>query len=380
MTDGDTGAGGTSEPAGLVELVPGLPKVLLHDHLDGGLRPATIVELAAAAGHELPATDPDELGRWFVDAASSGSLERYLETFAHTVAVMQTAENLTRVAREAVVDLAADGVVFAELRYAPEQHLEGGLGLQEVVDAVQAGLAQGAAQAAEGGRPIRTGTLLTAMRQADRWEEIARLAVENRANGVVGFDLAGPEDGFPPSRHPEAFTLLERAYVPATVHAGEGAGLDSIGEALVVAHAARLGHGARIADDLGTDELGDRLGDRLGDLAHWVRDRRIPLELCPSSNVQTGAAASVAEHPATRLKQLGFAVTINTDNRLQSGTSLTRELTLLIQEAGWTLEDLRDVTVTAAGNAFLHADERATLIDTVIRPAYASAVGGRHRA
>jgi adenosine deaminase len=379
VADDDAGAAAV-DPAELAALVAGLPKVLLHDHLDGGLRPATIVELAAAAGHELPATDPDELGRWFVEAASSGSLERYLETFAHTVAVMQTAENLARVAREAVLDLAADGVVLAELRYAPEQHLEGGLTLQEVVDAVQAGLAEGTAQAAAEGRTIRTGTLLTAMRQADRWEEVARLAVENRANGVVGFDLAGPEDGFPPSRHPEAFALLERAYVPATVHAGEGAGLDSIGAALVVAHAVRIGHGVRLAEDLATDELADQVGERLGDLAHWVRDRRVPLELCPSSNVQTGAAASVAEHPATRLKRLGFAVTINTDNRLQSGTSLTRELTLLVEQAGWTLEDLRDVTVTAAGNAFLHADERATLIDTVIRPAFASAVGGRHRA
>ncbi|MDM7855705.1 adenosine deaminase [Cellulomonas alba] len=377
MPDADEQEPADAAASGLdPDLVARLPKVLLHDHLDGGLRPATIVELAAAAGHELPATDPDELARWFVDAASSGSLERYLETFAHTVAVMQTAENLSRVAREAVLDLAADGVVYAELRYAPEQHVEGGLSLDEVVLAVQEGLAQGVAAAAEDERSIRVGTLLTAMRQADRWDEVARLAIEHRDRGVVGFDLAGPEDGFPPSRHADAFTVLGRALVPATVHAGEGAGIESIAEALQVAHAVRLGHGVRIADDVGEDDLGTRLGP----LAHWVRDRRVPLELCPSSNVQTGAAPSVAEHPATRLKQLGFAVTINTDNRLQSGTSLTRELTLLVDEAGWTLEDLRDVTVTAAGNAFLHADERATLIDTVIRPAYASAVGGRHRA
>jgi adenosine deaminase len=357
-------------------LVSALPKVLLHDHLDGGLRPSTLVDLAAQAGHDLPATDPDELARWFVGAASSGSLEKYLETFTHTIAVMQTPDALRRVAREAVLDLAEDGVVYAELRYAPEQHLEGGLSLDEVVLAVQEGLAEGVGEAREAGHSIRVGTLLTAMRQADRWDEVARLAIEHRDRGVVGFDLAGPEDGYPPSRHADAFVVLDRAFVPSTIHAGEGAGVESIAEALQVAHAVRLGHGVRIADDVGEDDLGTHLGP----LATWVRDRRIPLELCPSSNVQTGAAPSVAHHPATRLKELGFAVTINTDNRLQSGTTLTRELALLVDQAGWGVDDLRDVTVAAAGHAFLHADERATLIDTVIRPAYASAVGGRHRA
>lgn len=359
----------------LVELVPSLPKVLLHDHLDGGLRPATVVELAAQIDHELPTTDPEELGRWFVDAASAGTLELYLETFAHTVAVMQTADALRRVARECALDLAADGVVYAEVRFAPEQHVQRGLSLQEVVDAVRAGFDEGAAQAGAEGRPIRVLAILCAMRHLDRWQEVADLAIANRGSGVVAFDLAGPEEGFPASRFPEVFDTLRAAHLPCTLHAGEAAGLESIAGA-VAQGAVRLGHGVRLADDVGADELGDRLGL----LAHWVRDRRLALEVAPSSNVQTGGAPSVAEHPVTRLLRLGFAVTVNTDNRLQSGTSLGRELTLLVEEAGWTLADLEDVAVTAAAHAFVHHDERAALIDTVIRPAYAAARGGRHRA
>jgi adenosine deaminase len=367
--------------------VPGqiaaLPKVLLHDHLDGGLRPTTIIELAAEIGHELPETDPTALGEWFVTAASSGSLEVYLETFSHTIAVMQTAQNLRRVAREAAVDLAADGVVYAEQRYAPEQHLEQGLTLQQVVDAVHEGFAEGVAEAAALGRTIRIGTLLTAMRHADSGDDIAALALANRDNGVVGFDIAGAEAGFPPSRQASAFRTLREAYFPATVHAGEGAGLESIAEAVQVAGAQRLGHGVRLMEDIEVPDAGapDAPGSvRLGLLAHWVRDRRIPLELCPTSNIQTGAAESIERHPVTLLKNLGFAVTVNTDNRLQSGTSLTRELTLLVDDAGWTLDDVRDVTVTAAQHAFCHHDEREDLIDRVILPAYASDTTGRHRA
>ncbi len=359
----------------LVALVPSLPKVLLHDHLDGGLRPATLVELAAQIDHALPATDPDELAAWFVDAASAGSLERYLETFAHTVAVLQTADALRRVAREAVLDLAADGVVYAELRYAPEQHVEGGLSLQEVVDAVGAGVDEGVTQAREAGTPVRVQLVLCAMRHLDRWAEVAELAVANRDAGVVGFDLAGPEDGYPASAHPEVFAMLRAAHFPFTLHAGEAAGVESVSDA-VAAGALRLGHGVRLVDDVGSDDLGDRFGL----VAHWVRDQRLALEVCPSSNVQTGAVPSVAEHPVTRLRRLGFAVTVNTDNRLQSGTTLGRELALLVEQAGWTLHDLEDVAVTAAAQAFLHHDERAALIDTVIRPAYAAARGGRHRA
>lgn len=362
--------------------VAALPKVLLHDHLDGGLRPTTIVELAGEAGHTLPTTDPDALGRWFVEAADSGSLERYLETFAHTVAVLQTEGALRRVAREAALDLAADGVVYAEQRYAPEQHLGGGLTLQQVVDAVQAGFAEGVAQAAAEGREIRIGTLLSAMRHADRADEIAALALANRDAGVVGFDIAGAEAGFPASRLGSAFGALRDAWFPVTVHAGEADGLTSIAEALGVG-ALRLGHGVRIVDDITVhpaDDAGGPPRADLGLLATWVRDRRVPLELCPSSNIQTGAAASVAAHPVTVLKRLGFTVTVSTDNRLQSGTSLTRELALLVEHAGWTLDDVRDVTLAAAENAFLHEDERAELIDRAILPGYTHDGTGRHRA
>ncbi|PJI94582.1 adenosine deaminase [Luteimicrobium subarcticum] len=368
-----------------------LPKVVLHDHLDGGLRPATIVEIAAEIGHELPATDPDALGAWFVEAATSGSLPLYLETFDHTIAVMQTAEHLRRVARESVLDLAADGVVYAEQRWAPEQHLQQGLTLQQAVDAVREGLAEGAAQVAEQGGVIWVGQLVTAMRHADRWAEIAELALANRVDGpladnpgaVVGFDIAGAELGFPPSRFPETWSTLAEASFPTTIHAGEADGLASISEAVHLGRASRIGHGVRIVDDI--DFADDGAHDpvtlepvaRLGRLAHWVRDHQVPLELCPSSNVQTGGAASIAEHPITRLLELEFAVTVNTDNRLQSGTSMTREMTLLADEAGWQIEDFAEVTMNAAWNAFVHHDERRRLVDEIIAPRYAEIEGAQ---
>jgi adenosine deaminase len=340
-----------------------LPKIALHDHLDGGLRPATIVELAAAAGHELPTTDSDALGAWFVEAADSGSLVRYLETFAHTVAVMQTSENLARVAREAVVDLAADGCIYAELRYAPEQHLEGGLSLQQVVEAVQAGLDAGVAEAATAGHAIRAAALLTAMRHAERGTEIARLTLDTYGRCCVGFDIAGPEDGFPPSRQAEAFALLRDAHIPTTIHAGEAAGVASISEAVGLGAARRIGHGVRIHEDIagfGTS------APTYGRVAAFVRDNQIPLELCPSSNLQTGAAESIAKHPITGLRDLAFAVTINCDNRLMSGTSMTREMALLVDEAGWTLADLELATLTAAWAVFQPYEVREELADVVL--------------
>jgi adenosine deaminase len=350
------------------------PKALLHDHLDGGLRPGTIVELSAEIGHELPAGDAIALGDWFQRAASSGSLERYLETFVHTVAVMQSPAHLARVARECALDLAADGVVYAEVRYAPEQHLEGGLTLDEVVAAVQQGFEDGATEAAAAGTPIRVGTLLTAMRHAARSREIAELAVRHREHGVVGFDIAGAEAGYPPSRHLDAFEYLHRENFHVTIHAGEAFGLPSIWEAVQVCGTDRLGHGVRIVDDVellgGRDRFG-RPRAHLGRLAAWVRDNRIPLELCPSSNVQTGAAPTVGQHPVTMLKDLRFRVTVNTDNRLMSATSVSRELELLAKEAGWTLADARWVTINALKSAFIPFDERLALIEDVVKPGYA---------
>jgi adenosine deaminase len=341
------------------------PKVLLHDHLDGGLRPATIVELASEIGHELPAQGAEELGEWFATAANSGSLERYLETFDHTVAVMQTHDSLARVARECVEDLAADGVVYAEVRYAPEQHVENGLSLNEVVAAVQQGFEEGM-QGADGRIVVRQ--LLTAMRHQARSREVAELAVVWRDRGVAGFDIAGAEAGFPPTRHLDAFEYLQRENSHFTIHAGEAFGLPSIWEAIQWCGADRLGHGVRIIDDI--DTSGDE--PRLGRLASYVRDMRIPLEMCPTSNLQTGAAASIAEHPIGVLTDLRFRVTVNTDNRLMSGTSMTHEMTELVDAFGYTMADLRWFTINAMKSAFLPFDERLAIIDTIIKPGYAA--------
>lgn len=367
------------------DVITRAPKVLLHDHLDGGLRPATILEIADETGYaDLPAGDVDGLARWFRESADSGSLERYLETFVHTVGVMQTPDALRRVARECVEDLAADGVVYAESRYAPEQHLIGGLALEDVVEAVNAGFREGERAAAEAGHPIRVTALLTAMRHAAKSREIAELAVRYRDDGVSGFDIAGAEAGYPPTRHLDAFEYLRRENAHFTIHAGEAFGLPSIWEAIQWCGADRLGHGVRIVDDVvidhrpASDDPGAALAAQaagaeayLGLLAAYVKDTRIPLEMCPSSNVQTGAADSVARHPITLLKNLRFRVTVNTDNRLMSGTSMSREMRLLVEEAGWTLRDLRWATVNAMKSAFIPFDDRLALIEDVIKPRYA---------
>jgi adenosine deaminase len=346
-----------------------VPKVLLHDHLDGGLRPETVLELAEQTGYaDLPVRDPAQLAAWFRRAANSGSLERYLETFTHTVGVMQRPEAVHRVARECALDLAADGVVYAEVRMAPELLTAQGTPIEEAVEAMLDGYAAGSQEAAAAGRPIRVGTLLCAMRQNDRWDEVAGLVVRYRDAGVVGFDLAGPEAGFPPDRIPSAIALLDRAGAHRTVHAGEAAGLASIRAALDGAHAERLGHGVRVADDLHED-------GSLGSLAARVRDRRVPLEVAPSSNVQTGAYPSLAAHPVDRLHRLGFTVTVNTDNRLMSGVRLSGELADVATTFGWTWDDVRTVTERALAGAFLAEEERARLLADVVTPGFAALVG-----
>ncbi|MHA6624673.1 adenosine deaminase [Pseudonocardia sichuanensis] len=353
-----------------VDTIRDAPKVLLHDHLDGGLRPATVVELADASGYgDLPSTDARELGAWFLAAAHSGSLVRYLETFGHTVGVMQTADALVRVAAECAEDLADDGVVYAEVRFAPELHVEAGLALDAVVEAVLEGFRVGAARAAERGRRIRVGCLLTAMRHAARSREIAELAVRYRDLGVVGFDIAGAEAGFPPTRHLDAFEYVRQQNAHFTIHAGEAFGLPSIWEALQWCGADRLGHGVRIVDDI---TLGADGTPRLGLLAAYVRDKRIPLEMCPTSNVHTGAAPSLAEHPIGLLTRLRFRVTVNTDNRLMSDVSMTSELTALVDTFGYGWGDLQWFTVNAMKSAFLGFDERLALINDVIKPGYAA--------
>jgi len=340
------------------------PKALLHDHLDGGVRPATVVDLARAGGYKgLPTHDADELGRWFVDAASSGSLERYLETFAHTVGVMQTRDALVRVAAECAEDLATQNIVYAEVRFAPELHVDRGLELDEIIEAVLEGFRLGSE-----GRGIRIGALLTAIRHAARSLEIAQLAIRYRDAGVVGFDIAGAEAGYPPTRHLDAFQYMQRENGHFTIHAGEGFGLPSIWEALQWCGADRLGHGVRIVDDI---EIVD--GEPvLGRLAAYVRDNRVPLEMCPSSNVQTGAAASIAEHPIGLLRKLYFRVTVNTDNRLMSGTSMNLEFERLADAFGYGLHDLQWFTINALKSAFIPFDERLSLINEVVKPRYAA--------
>ncbi|MCH9668343.1 MAG: adenosine deaminase [Actinomycetia bacterium] len=349
------------------------PKALLHDHLDGGLRPATVLELADEHGYAgLPATDADALATFFRNAAHSGSLVRYLEPFTHTVGVMQTTEALHRVAYECVEDLVADNVVYAEIRFAPELHIEGGLSMDEVVDAVLAGFAAGEKAAVADGRTVVVRCLVTAMRHAARSREIAELAIRFRDKGVVGFDIAGAEAGYPPTRHLDAFEYMRGNNARFTIHAGEAFGLPSIHEAIAFCGADRLGHGVRIVDDIAVDADGKAT---LGRLASLLRDKRVPFEMCPSSNVQTGAVGSIAEHSFDLLARLRFRVTVNTDNRLISDTTMSLEMLRLVEAFGYGWSDLERFTINAMKSAFHPFDERLALIDDVIKPRYAVLVG-----
>lgn len=343
-----------------------LPKVSLHDHLDGGVRPSTIVELAAEAHVTLPTTESGELGQWFRSQADSGSLEDYLETFSVTLSVMQSADNLERIAQEFVLDLAADGVIYAEIRWAPELHGERGLSLDGAVEAVQRGIDSGIAAARVEGHTIRVGQLLCAMRQSNRADEIAELTIRHRNRGVVGFDVAGPEQGFPVSRLSSAIAKLDSVWMPRTIHAGEADGLDSIRGALLDGRALRLGHGVRVSDDLDITISGEVSRVEMGELASWVRDRGIALEICPTSNLQTNAFArfgnDLSEHPFDLLYQLGFRVTVSTDNRLMSGTTLSRELAVLSETFGYTVDDILEFQLNAAEASFLPTEERAKLV------------------
>jgi adenosine deaminase len=353
-----------------VDQIRRAPKVLLHDHLDGGLRPRTVVELAQEQGYgDLPTYDVDELAAWFTAGASRKSLELYLEGFAHTIAVMQDRDAIARVAAECATDLAEDGVVYAEVRFAPELHVARGLSLAEVVQAVLDGFAAGSVASAADGKPIVMKALLTAMRTAARSLEIAELAVAFRDRGVVGFDIAGREAGFPPTRHLDAFQLVQRENFHFTIHAGEAFGLPSIWEALQYCNADRLGHGVRIVDDITLDDDGV---PQLGRLASYVRDRRIPLEMCPTSNVNTGAAKTLADHPIKLLRDLRFRVTVNTDNRLMSGVSMTSEMAALCETFGFGWADLQWFTLNAMKSGFAHFDERLSIINERIKPGYAA--------
>jgi len=345
------------------DLIRRAPKALLHDHLDGGLRAQTVIDLADEYGYAaLPSHDVGELSSWFNRGAKRNDLVLYLETFAHTVGVMQHRDAIERVAYECAVDLAADGVVYAEVRFAPELHTEAGLTLDEVVQAVLDGFARGSA-----GTDLTIYAILSAMRTAARSLAIAELAVKWRDDGVVGFDIAGAEAGYPPTRHLDAFQFVQRENFHATIHAGEAFGLPSIWEAVQWCGGERLGHGVRITDDI-TGSTGD---ETLGRLAAYIRDRRIPLELCPTSNVGTGVCASIAEHPIGMLRRLRFRVTVNTDNRLMSDTSMSNEMIQLNEAFGWGLDDLEWLTTNAMKSAFAPFPERLRIINGLIKPRYA---------
>ncbi len=349
----------------LFDQIRSAPKVLLHDHLDGGMRPSTVIELAREQGYDrLPTTDADELAKWFTRGADRRNLELYLETFAHTVGVTQTRDGLMRAAAEAAEDLAADGVVYAEVRFAPELHTTKGLTLDEVVEAVLEGFRIGSAD-----RPITIGTLCTAMRTAAHSYEIAELALRHRDEGVVGFDIAGAEAGYPPSRHLDAFQLAMRESFHITIHAGEAFGLPSIAEALNYCGAERLGHGVRIVDDITFDGDGRPV---LGRLAAYVRDRRVALEMCPTSNVNTGAAPSIEEHPIGLLRRLRFRVTVNTDNRLMSNVTLSDEFIKLAEAFGYGVDDMEWLTINAMKSAFWPFEQRLRIINEQIKPRYAA--------
>ncbi len=341
-----------------------MPKAVLHDHLDGGLRPATISELAAEAGYGgLPTAEPERLRAWF-NQSRSGTLEKYLQAFDHTVAVMQTPHAVERVAYEAVVDLAADGVVYAELRFGPSLLTARGMSRQEAIEAALRGV-----ETAERETGTVARIIVTAMRQSDDSEEVARVAVKFVGRGVVAFDLAGPEAGNPPQLHAPACHIARSGGLGLTIHAGEAAGPQSMWEAYVLCGAQRLGHGVRIVD--GTRyERGQIL--ELGGFARTVRDHRVPLETAPTSNAHTGAVRNLAEHPLGALHRAGFAVTINTDNRLMSDTTMSAEYAAGMAYGGLTWADLGEITETALRAGFADWPTRERLIRDLVRPAYAA--------
>jgi adenosine deaminase len=341
-----------------------LPKVLLHEHLDGVLRPQTIIELAKSLDYDqLPTQNPEELARWFHQGANQGSLPKYLEGFAHTIAVMQNEEALERVAYEQAEDLSHDGVVYFETRFAPLFHTRKGLTHQQVVSAVLKGLERGRKDFG-----ISSGLIICAMRNMDVSLEMAELAVDFRQRGVVGFDLAGEEGGYPPKKHVDAFHYIQRQNFNITVHAGEGFGKESIWQAIQYCGAHRIGHGTRLVDDIAVT---DGRVVKLGDLAQYVLDKRIPLEICLLSNVHVGAARSLAEHPFRLFYQEKFRVTLNTDNRLMSNTSMTREFEAARDTFGLTMDDFEKITINAMKSAFLPYDRRCEFIYSVIKPGYA---------
>ncbi len=346
------------------DIIRSVPKVLLHDHLDGGLRPTTIIELAKEIKYnKLPTNDPEELALWFHRGANKGNLVEYLQGFEHTTAVMQTKESLIRIAYEMMEDMKNDGVCFVETRFAPVFHTSKGLYLDEIVAAVLEGLEMGKRDFGVG-----YGLILCGMRNMKNTLEIAELAVNFRNQGVVGFDLAGEEGGFPPKKHIDAFQFIQRSNFNITIHAGEAFGKESIWQALQWCGAHRIGHGTRIIEDLVLDKEGNVLG--FGDLAQYILDKRIPIEVCLLSNVHTGAVDSIENHPFGKLYKNKFRVTINTDDRLMSDTTLTKEFLIATKYFNLNFDDIEKLTINAMKSAFIHHEERLNYIYNTIKPGF----------
>ena len=336
------------------EIIQTAPKILLHDHLDGGLRPSTIIELAKDLGvTTLPTYNANELGDWMTATADRKDLELYLEAFAHTLSVMQTQDSLYRVAAECAEDLADDGIIYAEVRFAPELHLANGLTVTQVIESVLDGFKSGSE-----GRGIIVNTLICAIRSRTRSKEMMEHALHFRSRGVVGFDIAGPEIGYPPSGHIEAFNLAIAADFPVTIHAGEVGGVDYIREAVEDCGASRVGHGIGLQEEVSSDE--DSRIEK-GKLLSFFLDQQIALELCPSSNLHIGAVDSLSEHPISRFIDLGLCATVNTDNRLMSNTSLSKELLICSETFGWDITTVYTLMRNALSSSFISSQLKEDL-------------------
>ena len=346
------------------EIIKKVPKVELHEHLDGGLRPETIIDLARARGIKLPSYDKDELKAWFTKGCQQKSLSLYLETFAVTTSVMQDRESLIRIAKEEIEDLAKDNVVYAEIRFCPELHTKKGLNLEEVVSAVISGCDEGRKETG-----VEFGLILCAMRhESPKLSlEIAELAVAFAERGVVGFDLAGDEFGHPAKKHLEAFQYIRTKNFNITIHAGEAFGLESIWQAIQICEAHRIGHGTRLTDDM---VIENRKIVKMGSLAHFIQDKRIPIEMCLTSNVGTGAVESYKDHPFPIFFREHFRVFLCSDNRLMSDTNLTKEMEIAVKEYGMNIHDLEKITINAMKSAFIHHDKKLKLIYDVIKAGY----------
>lgn len=346
------------------EIVNLVPKVLLHDHLDGGLRPQTVIELAKDIKYnKLPTKDPVELAHWFHRGANKGNLVEYLQGFEHTCAVMQTREALERTAYEMMEDMKNDGVCYVETRFAPVFHTSKGLYHEDVVAAVLNGLEKGKKDFGVG-----YGLILCGMRNMKNTLEIAELAVNFRNNGVVGFDLAGEEGGYPPKKHIEAFQFIQRANFNITIHAGEAFGKESIWQAIQWCGAHRIGHATHLIEDFILDKEGNVVG--FGDLAQYILDKRIPLEICLLSNLHTGAVESIEKHPFGLLYKEKFRVCLNTDDRLMSNTNLTKEFIIASETFNLTLDDIEKITINSMKSAFIPYKERLNYIYNIIKPGF----------